>query len=380
MNIPVLILAKDENSQNLLKLFVEENESFRFLAATDDFEKAFSAISELKNSVLIIDITENEDFSIDFIKKTVEKNPECKVVALSENYSTETVIKAMREGAFEILRLPLIKEKFLKTLENIKNTFEGKRIKSDKCKTISVFSNKGGVGKTSIAMNLALELAKNTKENVALVDLNFQLGDITTFWDLKPTYNLSYMLKNSDTLNKDFLLNTLDKYKDTSLYILADPPYFKQAGFVSEKDIEKLFKVLKTSFSYIIIDTTSGFGIKTMKALSLSDMVLLLTTMDLPALRNCQRCLELFDSEDFEDDKVKILVNRFMETDDIKVEDVENLLRKKIFWKIPNNYFTMMSANNLGVPVAEVNKESNVARSYKDLSILISDSIYKQDF
>ncbi|MBP3925092.1 AAA family ATPase [bacterium] len=380
MNIPVLILTKDESSQNLLKLFIEENKSFNFLASTDDFEKAFLAVSELKNSVLIIDISENEDFAIDFIKKTVEKNPECKVIALTENYSAETVIKAMREGAAEILRLPLIKEKFLKTLEDIKNAFDGKKVKSDKCKTISVFSNKGGVGKTSIAMNLALELAKNTKENVALVDLNFQLGDVTTFWDLKPTYNLSYMLKNTDTLNKDFLLNTLDKYKDTSLYILADPPYFKQAGFVSESDVENLFKVLKTSFSYIIVDTTSGFGMKTMKALSLSEMVLLLTTMDIPALRNCQRCLELFDSEDFEDDKVKILVNRFMETDDIKIEDVEKLLRKKVFWKIPNNYFTMMSANNLGVPAAEVNKESNVARSFKDLSILISDSIYKQNF
>ena len=380
MNIPVLILTKDESSQNLLKLFIEENKSFNFLASTDDFEKAFLAVSELKNSVLIIDISENEDFAIDFIKKTVEKNPECKVIALTENYSAETVIKSMREGAAEILRLPLIKEKFLKTLEDIKNAFDGKKVKSDKCKTISVFSNKGGVGKTSIAMNLALELAKNTKENVALVDLNFQLGDVTTFWDLKPTYNLSYMLKNTDTLNKDFLLNTLDKYKDTSLYILADPPYFKQAGFVSESDVENLFKVLKTSFSYIIVDTTSGFGMKTMKALSLSEMVLLLTTMDIPALRNCQRCLELFDSEDFEDDKVKILVNRFMETDDIKIEDVEKLLRKKVFWKIPNNYFTMMSANNLGVPAAEVNKESNVARSFKDLSILISDSIYKQNF
>jgi len=380
MNVPVLILAKDESLQKLLKLYIEEDGDFKFLASTDDFEKAFSAVSELASSLLIVDITENEDFSIDFIKKTVEKNPECKVLALSQNYTTETIIKAMREGAVEISRLPLIKEKFFLTLENIKNNFSGKKIKSDKCKMISVFSNKGGVGKTSIAMNLALELAKNTKENVALVDLNFQLGDVTTFWDLKPTLNLTYMLKNSDTLNKDFLLNTLEKYKETSLYILADPPYFKQADFVSQKDIEKLFNVLKTAFSYIVVDTTSGFGAKTMMALSLSDMVLLLTTIDLPALRNCQRCLDLFEGEDFDSDKIKILINRYMESDDIKLEDVENLLRKKVFWKIPNNYFTMMSAINLGVPVAEINKDSNVARSYKDLSILISDSIYKQNF
>lgn len=380
MNIPVIALVKDKNTQSLLELYIQENSAFKFLAATDDFEKAFNAIAELQKSLLLIEIEEDEDFSIDFIKRVAEKNPNCRILAFTQYYNTELVIKAMREGALEILRFPIIKEKFTNALEDIKAEILGEKNKKDKCKVISVFSNKGGVGKTSIAMNLALELAKNTRENVVLVDLNFQLGDVTTFWDLKPSFNISYMLKNIDGIKKDFLLNTLEKYKDTSLYILADPPYFKQADYVSEKNIEKLLEVLKTSFSYIVIDTTSGFGGKTMKALALSDLVLLLATMNLPALRNCQRCLELFESEGFDNNKIKILVNRYMESEDIKVEDVEKLLKKKVFWKIPNNYFTMMSAINLGVPVAEVNRDSNVARSYKDLSILISDSIYKKDF
>lgn len=378
MNIPVIVLTKEKSSQEIIELYIKENSEFSFLASTDDFDKAYCAISELKQSLLVIDISEEEDFAIDFIKKSIEQNPDCKVIALTENYKTETIIKAMREGVIEILTIPLIKEQFSNALQNVINSITGEKIQKDKCKTISVFSNKGGVGKTSLAMNLALELAKNTKENVVLVDLNFQLGDITTFWDLKPNFNISYMLKNIDKLNQNFLLNTIEKYKNTNLYILADPPYFKQADYVAEKDIITLLNMLKSTFSYIVIDTTSGFGNKTIKALEMSDMILLLTTMNLPALRNSQRCLELFNSLNFNSDKVKILINRYMESEDIKVEDVEQLLKKKVFWKIPNNYFTMMSAINLGIPVAEINRDSNVARSYKDLSILISDSIYKR--
>ena len=243
---------------------------------------------------------------------------------------------------------------------------------------ITVFSNKGGIGKTSVASNLALELAKITKENVALIDLNFRFGDITTFMDLHPSFNISYMLKNSDKLNKDFLLNTMEKYKNTSLYVLADPPVFKQAEDVSRKDIEKLISVLKETFSYIVVDTDSSFDSKTITALDNSDLLFLVTIVNLPALRNCQRCLDLFKKLGYDEEKVQILVNRYMENDEIKAEDVEKLLNKNIYWKIPNNYFTLMAAINKGVLVSEINPTSNVAVSYRELAMNISDSIYRK--
>lgn len=244
---------------------------------------------------------------------------------------------------------------------------------------ITVFSNKGGIGKTSVASNLALELAKTTKENVALIDLNFQLGDITTFLDLKPSFNISYMLKNLDKINKDFLLNTLEKYKNTSLYVLADPPYFKQADDISSKQVARLFDILKDSFSYIVVDTDANFDGKTITALDNSDLLFLVTCINLPALRNCQRCLDLFDKLGYSSDKVQVLVNRYMENDEIKADDAEKVLNKEIYWKIPNNYLSMMAAINKGVPVSEINPASNVAQSYKELAIHVSDSIHRRE-
>ena len=113
-------------------------------------------------------------------------------------------------------------------------------------------------------------------------------------------------------------------------------------------------------------------------ALENSDLIFLVTIVNLPALRNCQRCLELFEKMGFDDDKTQVLVNRYMENDEIKAEDVEEVLGRKIYWKIPNNYFSMMSAINKGVPVSEINPDSNVAVSYKNLALMVSDSVYRQ--
>lgn len=185
------------------------------------------------------------------------------------------------------------------------------------------------------------------------------------------------MLQNSEKLTEEFLLNTVERYKGTSLYILADPPYFRQAEKVLKKQVSKLIDALKNTFSYIVIDTDSTFDEKTVTALDNSDLIFLVTIVNLPALRNCQRILDLFDKLGYDKEKTQIIINRYMENDEIKVEDVEQVLEKEVYWKIPNNYFTMMSAINKGVSVSEVNPESNVAISYKNLAMSVSDMVYR---
>jgi len=246
---------------------------------------------------------------------------------------------------------------------------------NNKCKIISTFSNKGGIGKTAIAVNLALELANVTKEKVALIDLNLQLGDVTTFLDLNPSFDISYVVNNINRVDESFLLSTLEQYKDTSLYVLADPPYLEQAEDITSDQIAKLFDVLKETFSYIVVDTGSSFDGKTITVLDNSDLILLVTIVNLPAIRNAQRCLELFERLGYSNEKVKIVLNRYMENEEIKTEDVEDVLNKKVYWKIPNNYFTIMSAINKGIPVSMVNDMSNIARSYRDLAGVLSDNI-----
>ena len=376
--IPTIIVAEHDSTSELIKLYFDEFKGFSFLANTSDFSKAYNGVKELTNSLVIVDISEYPEQALNFISKITTEFPNCKVVALSDKPDVDLVIRAMRVGATDFLPLPLIKKDFFDVLAKLYNDFTGGKPKKSKCRVITVYSNKGGVGKTSIATNLALELSKITKENVALIDLNFQLGDVTTFLDLKPSFNISYMLQNPDKLNKDFLLNTMEKYKNTSLYMLADPPVFKQAAEVSGKQIEKLISVLKETFSYIIIDTDTNFDSKTITALDNSDLIFLVTIVNLPALRNCQRCLDLFEKLGYDNEKVQILINRYMENDEIKIEDVEKLLNKQVYWKIPNNYLTMMAAINKGVTAAEINASSNVAVSYRELAMNVSDSVYRK--
>ncbi len=379
-SIPTIVVSEQQSTCELLKLYLQEFENFNFLASTSDFSKVCNAIKELEKSLVIIDISLYQEQGLNFVSKITSEFKNCRVIVLSDKPQVDLVIRAMRIGASDFISLPLIKDEFFDVLTKHYLDMTGAKPKKSKCRVVTVYSNKGGVGKTSIAANLALELAKITKENVALIDLNFQLGDITTFFDLKPSFNISYMLQNLDKINEDFLLSTLEKYKDTSLYILADPPYFKQADNVSSKDITKLFSILRDTFSYVVVDTFGGFDSKAINALENSDLILFVTIVNLPALRNCQRCMELFDKIGLEDEKIQILINRYMENDEISADDVEEVLGKNIYWKIPNNYFTMMSAINKGVPVSMINPDSNLALSFKNLALMISDSMYRQNF
>lgn len=375
--VSTIILIDNNQTRNVLELYLKEFEHFELLDKFPEYMEIFDTLSSLDKSVLIVDVSDNADAKLEFISDVTQNIHNCKVLVLSDNPSVDLIVRVMRAGAREFLPLPLIKTEFIEALSRINESLYCAPKKNTKCKIISVFSNKGGIGKTSIASNLALELAKITKENVALLDLNFQLGDITTFMDLKPSFNISYMLENLDKMNDDFLLSTMEKYKTTSLYVLADPPFFKQAADILPEHITKLFSMLKKTFSYIVVDAESSFDAKNIAALTESDLIFLVTIANLPALRNAQRCLELFERLGFDKNKTQILLNRYMENDEVSIDDIENVLERKVYWKIPNNYFTMMSSINKGIPVSDINPDSNVAKSYRDLALHLTDSIYR---
>lgn len=373
-----VILSDEFSTSEVIKLFAGEFDNLE-ICQENDYSEAYKKIANYQGkSILLADLSTYKQQKLELILKVTKECKSCKVLALSDNPSVDLIIEIMRAGAKEFVPIPIIKSEFFESVNKLLSEFNETK-KTNNCKIISVFSNKGGIGKTSLATNLALEISKITKENIALIDLNFQMGDITTFLDLKPSFNISYMLENLDKINETFLLSTLERYKKTSLYVLADPPYFKQADNIQPRQITKLFNTLKETFSYIIVDAEASFEGKNIAALDNSDLVLLVSVANLPALRNTQRCLELFEKLGYDKEKVKIIINRYMENDEIKETDIEKVLSKKIYWKIPNNYFAIMTAINKGIPVSEINDSTNIARSYKDLAQYISDNLYKQN-
>ena len=191
--------------------------------------------------------------------------------------------------------------------------------------------------------------------------------------------NISDIINNSNPENKNFIMDACQQYKDTELYVLAEPPYIEQTKNLNPKQIIKLFELLRNSFSYIIIDMGANIDKLNMTILDNSDIILLTTVINLPLIRNCQRCLDLFESLKYTSSKIKIIVNRYLENDEITVDDVEKTLNKSVYWKVPNNYFTVMSSINKGIPVSEINEHSNVTESFVGLASKITDELFIED-
>lgn len=375
--ISTFIIDSDNNSRELIRNFTNELEYLQISDCYNSLKEAFNAIIKEQPQLIIVDLSNDKEDNYKLIEKITTTQKQTKIIVTAASYDTDSIIKAMRSGAREFLPKPILKEDLVNTLNKINEQIYGSD-KTTNCKVITTFSNKGGIGKTSIATNLALEIANITKEKVALVDMNFQLGDVATFLDIKPSFDISYVVKNLDGTDDSFLLSTLDKYKDTDLYILADPPYMEQAKDITPEQISKLFDALRETFAYVIVDTSNVFDGKTITVLDNTDFIMLVTIVNLPAIRNCQRCLDIFERLGYDKDKTKVVINRYMENDEVKAEDVEEALNQKVYWKIPNNYFTIMSSINKGLPVSLINPTSNIAQSYRELATVLSDNIYKQ--
>lgn len=372
MKCPFIIsIDSNNNSQDILRNYIE---NFGLLENLKQFSNIEDAIEEIKKQekppIIILDYDINENY-LDLIK--IHTN---KIIITTSDYNTDIIVKAMRLGAKEILPKPIIKKDLKRVLEFL--CLFSDNIDENNSKIISIYSNKGGIGKTTIATNLARELAKTTKEKVALVDLNLQLGDISTFLNLNPKFDVSYVIKNLIEKNEDSVIKAFEKYDNTELYVLSDPCYIEEAESITPYKIDNLLALLKKVFSYIIIDLSSNIDQNTLKVLDKSDMILFTSIVNIPAIRNCQRCLNLFASRRYPKDKIKIIINRYMENDDIKAEDIEIALNEKIYWKIPNNYFSIMEAINKGITVGELNNNSNIANSFMELAGKISDEFVKK--
>lgn len=373
-NSTVFVLDKNENSREIIKSFIENLDFVSEVKLYGDYNKGYEDIKLAENPVVILDIS--EDFAgLDEIAGKL-KLVTSKIIITSINYSTNTIIKALRLGAKEFLPKPVLREDLVRVLSMLASISPENEVSQSKI--ITVYSNKGGIGKTTIAVNLAAELAKVTKDKVALVDLNLQLGDISTFLNLNPPFDVNYVIRRLIDKEENILIKGFEKYKDLSLYVLSDPSYIEQSESITTQQITTLFSALKKVFPYIVVDMSSNIDPISLKILDSSDWIMFTTIVNIPAIRNAQRCLNLFRSRKYPSNKVKIVINRYMENDEIKIEDIENTLGESVYWKIPNNYFTIMEAINKGVSISEVNAESNIGNSFRDFAAKVSDDIIEQ--
>ena len=376
-NFKYVIIDRDETSRNIIKSYLVEAGEAEPEAEFYDVDSANDFVLNMPQGIVFADISDFPEKSLNLITEIKEKRKDIIVVALSNRASTDIIIKAMRAGAKEFVTKPVIKTEFFEVVNSLKEDLQNTDTK-ESCRIISTFSNKGGIGKTSIAVNLAVELAQLTKDKVALIDLNLQLGDVATFLDMTPPFAMDYIANNIQNLGEEELLKTMSRYKNTSLYVIADPLNIDKSQDITAEQIKNILTTLKKTFSYIVIDIGTNIDSKTITALDMSDLILLIAIVNLPAIRSMQRCMELFEKLGYSKEKIKLVLNRYIENEDIKATDIEEVVKQKVYWKIPNNYLTMMSAINKGVPVNEINPESNIAQNYMEFASKLSDYLITQ--
>jgi pilus assembly protein CpaE len=283
------------------------------------------------------------------------------------------LLRAMRLGVKEFITQPFneeeIKNAFLKLMSRRKQEQVSPR-KSGKI--INVMGSKGGVGTTTVAVNLAANLAamgNRAHHHVALVDMNMIFGDIPLFLNLKPEYNWGEITDNINRLDASFLMNILTKHPSLKLHVLPSPTYLNGNQPYSPDMVNRLLGLMKGMFDFVVIDIGQSLTDVSLSIIDRADRIFIVSLLDVACLSNTAKVIKSFSNLGYDfNERFNIIINRFLKQSDISVEEAENLLKRKIFWTIPNDYKTTISAINQGKTLNQIAAKSDIGRSLELLS------------
>jgi pilus assembly protein CpaE len=336
--------------------------------ATTSFEAGFELVHKKHPMVVILSIDEGQyDTALERIKTILTRFPRVTIFTVCEDRSAETILAFMRAGVTEYLLKPLSELDLASALQKLGRLWLVRAPEADEGKIITLFSPKGGVGVTTIALNLAVSVYQLTNQPTILVDLDLNAGDVTTFLNLKAAYTMSDVTANIGKLDKSFLQGVITRH-ESGIHVLADPQKVEEGVSISATEVRKVLGLLKTMFKYIILDTEPAFNERTKIAIEMSNLLFMIFIMSLPGIRNMQRYLNYLDNNRDIKEKIRLIVNRRLKKDEIKPEDAEKVLERPLFWSVPNDYDTVMACLNKGVTISKFDPKSKLNISIRDLA------------
>ena len=333
------------------------------------YEFFADVIGQTHPDIGVVNIDSDPENALNLIQGINSESPDCSILVVSSSSDGQLILKAMRAGAKEFLTQPIGVQDIINALERIGNQrFGSGEGKSRSCNVIAVCGATGGVGSTSVAVNLGCTLAADQSRGVALVDLDLTLGDADVFLDTIPDYTLVDVAQNISRLDFTLLKRSLTKHQ-SGLYLLPRPVQLQDVPLVAPDDLQRVFGLLKATFSHLLIDLSKSYNAVDMTALQFATHVLLVTQLDLPCLRNVVRLLMSFEDIEGLKDKVKIVVNRVgLGNGEISLKKAQETIGREIFWQLPNDYRVMVEVRNNGVPLLEQAPRAGITQSYTALA------------
>jgi len=333
------------------------------------YEFFADVVAQTNPEIGLVAIDEDPQKGLELVARLSETSPKCSVLVVSSSSDGALILQAMRAGAKEFLTEPVRIEDLLGALGRINERCAGPgEKKTRRCQTIAVAGAIGGVGTTSLAVNLGCILAQEEGNSVGLVDLDLCLGDADVFLDTIPDYTLVDVAQNVSRLDFSLLKRSLTKHS-SGLYLLPRPVQLEDVSLVTAEDLQRVIGLLKATFTHLVLDLSKSYSAIDLIALETADHILLVTQLDLPCLRNVVRLVMSFGEMDNIADKVKIVVNRVgLESGQITLKKAEETIGKEVFWQVPNDYRTMVDVRNNGVPLIEQAPKAAITQSIISLT------------
>lgn len=363
----IAIVDEDETSRDaLLSTLKMYSDAITMTGSVEHITRPSSLQKGAPNVVFLgVDRVEQ---GIKDIQAITAQFPRASVIACSSEKNVEGFLALMRAGAVEYLLRPIAQEELNLSLQKVGRLLfqSAAEVEAQSGQIVAVYNPIGGMGTTTVAVNLAAALAADGAK-VALVDLNLEAGDVNTFLNVNPAYTLSSVTSNIDRLDANFLMGVMTRHS-SGPFILTEPLEVDEAVSITPDQVQRMLELLRRIFTYVVVDSAGQLAGCNLAILDSADLVLFNTTLSLPALKNTRRYLLALANKGHDRDRVKLVINRYLPKSDIQLKDAEKVLGVPVYQAIPNDYGDVVSSVNKGTPVVKLLPKSAVSKAILGLA------------
>ncbi len=339
---------------------------------------AATVAKERSPDVFLINLEEPVARAFQTIEMLTAAAPQASIIVYSSQSDAGSVRRAMVAGARDYLVKPLKPEDVARAIYGILEQEERKRLhlvdgadqQVARGTILTIFGAKGGIGKTTIATNLATALVRITNANVVLVDMDTRFGDVAIMMDIAVENSIADIGRRIDELDRESIKDELVRHH-SGVAILPAPLHPTEWRDLTPQHIEKIIDLLAQGHDYIIIDTPGTFNEIIATTLELANMIMLVTSMDLASIKDTALALEMLRGANVSEDKIKLTINHSTSANSLREEDVERVLEYPVTWRIPHDYH-VANANQLGIPIIIAKPYARVSRAITDITHAIS--------
>ncbi|MCC7292697.1 MAG: AAA family ATPase [Phycisphaerales bacterium] len=300
------------------------------------------------SDIVAVNLDDEASTGITVVERIVRTAPGCGIIGVSRATDPASIIGAMRAGCTQFVCWPIDPEDLRSAVNQIRAT---RLTASHRSQRICVIPSSGGAGATTVACNLAMELAHLTGHPTALVDMNVEFGDVASAFDVTPKYSLADVCREGMEPDRVMLGQAMLELP-CHVSVLARPESLEDAHQVNPANVERTFRLLAEMFPTIVVDMPRGVNALNQAALHRADKILIVTQLGVPFVRNAMRIRDCLLQVGIDEDALEIVLNRCQGSfERLKQADVEQHFGKPCFAVIPNDYKRVMTALDLGHPI-----------------------------